>query len=429
MTNTIPHIKTISRLKHLPVHQFLLDNKLQVYGFFNNDIKALKIDFLFEAGKAHQNKAFLAAFCNALIREGKSGQQSNDLEKQLDYYGIFLQQKLEKHWSVFSFYVPVMYLEKFLPLAADMLFNADFNDESLHFIREKTRQNLRKNIRRTDYVAGASLNNLIWGNDHALGFYPTEQKLDNINLDDIKAFYKNRYKNNCRLIISGFFPKNIQQILNQHFGMIIPDYEQKDIHAFKSAAKKQHLQIPMENKSQVSIRWGQMCISPHHPDYFKFKILNTIFGGYFGSRLMQNIREDKAYTYGISSSIQPSSYGSEFRISTDVGREYLNDTLKQIEKEADTLRTEKIPETEIKLIKNYMAGELLSAFDGPFKHASLYQYLIEMNLDFDYYSRFLENIKNTTPEDMLVTAQHYLNLKDLHKVTVGSIREEFPSME
>ncbi|MEA3448696.1 MAG: pitrilysin family protein [Bacteroidota bacterium] len=429
MKNNIPPVKPVSKLTPLPVYESLLDNGLQVAGFFSDDVKVLKIDFVFEAGKAHQSKAYLAAFCNAMIREEKQTKHAAGTEALLDYYGIFLQQKLQKHWSVFSFYVPVMYLNKFLPLAYKMLFEPEFTDESLHFIREKTRQNLRKNLQRTDFVADANLDNMIWGKDHPLGYYPTEQKLEHISIDDIKTFYETHYKTNCRIIISGFFPKNIHTLLNNYFGKSQMVYNDKSNHTEKSAAKNQHLQIPMENKSQVSIRWGQMCISPHHPDYFKFKILNTIFGGYFGSRLMQNIREDKAYTYGINSSIQPSSFGSEFRISTDAGREYLKDTIRQIEKEADALRTKKTPKSEIKLVKNYMAGELLSAFDGPFKHAGIYRYLIEMNLDFDYYTRFLENIKNTTPEDMLVTAQHYLNLKDLHKVSVGSVPDIQPSME
>ncbi len=429
MKNDMPPVKPVSRLTHLPLYKSLLDNGLQVAGFFKDDVKALKIDFIFEAGKAHQNKAYLAAFCNAMIREEKQNKHGSGTEALLDYYGIFLQQKLEKHWSIFSFYVPVMYLNKFLPLAYNMLFEPDFSVESLDFIREKTRQNLRKSLRRTDFVAEINLNNTIWGTEHPLGFYPTEQKLEHITIDDIESFYKTHYQTNCRIIVSGFFPKNIHTLLNQYFGKFSTGYKNRTTYAHKSAAKNQHLIIPMENKTQVSIRWGQMCISPHHPDYFKFKILNTVFGNYFGSRLMRNIREEKGYTYGINSSISPSAAGSAFKIATDTGKNYMDDTIKQIYREADILRREKIPEQELNLVQNYLSGALLSMFDGPFKHASVYRYLIEMNLDFDYFTNYLEQIKQITPEEILISAQHYLNLKDLHKVNVGSIPDIQPSME
>jgi zinc protease len=429
MKSNIPPVKPVSKLTPLPVYESLLDNGLKAAGFFNDDVKVLKIDFVFEAGKAHQSKAYLAAFCNAMIREEKQTKHASGTEALLDYYGIFLQQKLQKHWSVFSFYVPVMYLNKFLPLAFSMLFEPEFTDESLHFIREKTRQNLRKNLQRTDFVADANLNNMIWGKDHPLGYYPTEQKLEHISIDDIKTFYETHYKTNCRIILSGFFPNNIHTLLNNYFGKSPTVYNDKTNHAQKSAAKNQHLQIPMENKSQVSIRWGQMCISPHHPDYFKFKVLNAVFGNYFGSRLMRNIREKKGYTYGINSSIIPSAYGCEFKIATDVGKNYLDDTITQIYKEAEILCHDKISEEELNLVKNYMSGELLRMFDGPFKHASVYRYLTEMHLYFDYFYDFLNHIKQISAEDILITAQHYLNLKDLHKITVGSIRDTKPSME
>ncbi len=134
---------------------------------------------------------------------------------------------------------------------------------------------------------------------------------------------------------------------------------------------------------------------------------------------MTNIREEKAYTYGIYSSINPKFSGSNITIQTDVGKEYLNDTVKQIEFEMLRIQNEPVPKKELELIKNYMLGELLGVFDGVFNHASVLRYLDEMQMDFNYYKNYIQRIQSITAKDINVAAQKYLNNNMFHKVYVG----------
>ncbi|MFP4664992.1 MAG: M16 family metallopeptidase [Bacteroidales bacterium] len=419
MTHHKPRIHEITTFRNLPVHTYKLDNGMEIHGFYNDTIKAMKLDFIFESGQALQSKAFLSAFTNAMLREGKQNGKSQSFEETLDYYGIFLQQKIGRKWSVFSFYLPVMYLENLLPVAYDMLFDPDFTEDSLTFLREKTRQRLRQNLKRTDYNAAAYLKTLIWGKNNPLGFYPEESALDDITLEDIERFYLENYITSCRIGISGYFPKDIKSQLNKHFGQVAVQYKSVENISNPRPDKPENHHIAMDDKTQTSLKWGKKIIGPGHPDYFGFKLVDTIFGGFFGSRLMRNIREDKAYTYGIYSNIKPSQYGCTHTISTDVGHEYLEDTIRQIEHEADVLKSDLVTEEELRLVQNYMSGELLSTFDGAFKHASIYRYLMEMNLDFGYYADFIRQIHEITPSEIRDIAAKHLDTKAMHKVTAG----------
>ncbi|HKK82465.1 MAG TPA: pitrilysin family protein [Prolixibacteraceae bacterium] len=419
MTKLKPDIKTIKAFKNLPVHDFQLDEGIKIFGFYNGDVKAVKIDFIFEAGQAVQRKTFLAAFVNAMMREGNSQNNSKTSEEILDYYGIFLNQKVTHAWSVFSFYLPIMHLDKALPVAYKMLFEPVFTEEALRFLKEKTRQRLRQNLQRTDYRAAAYLKNLMWGNNNPLGFYPHESGLDELNIDDIKDFYKTYYPNTCHIGVSGYFPKDIKQQFNRYFGEIPVSYSAPKTSSGPESTKPVAHHIKMPNKNQVSLKWGKHIPGPGHPDYFTLKVADTIFGGFFGSRLMRNIREEKAYTYGIYSTIRPTQYGCTHTITTDVGHDYLEDTIRQIDMEADKLKTTLVGTEELRLVQNYMAGELLSVFDGAFKHASIYRYLIEMDMDFSYYSDFLNTIYKLTPDDIRNVSNRHLDVKNMHKVTAG----------
>jgi predicted Zn-dependent peptidase len=420
MTHSKPDIKTIKAFNNLPVHNYQLDEGMNIFGFYNDDVKAVKLDFLFEAGQADQSKTFLAAFTNAMIREGNSNGKSKSAEEILDYYGIFLNQKVTHSWSVFSFYLPIMHLDKLLPVAYEMLFQPVFTEEALQFLKEKTRQRLRQNLQRTDYRAAAYLKSLLWGENNPLGFYPREKALDKLEVQDIKHFYQQHYPHSCRIGISGYFPKNIKDQINQFFGKIHVTYQNRKIAQPKllSTSPVEH-HITMSNKNQTSLKWGKHIPGPGHSDYFAFKVADTVFGGFFGSRLMRNIREDKAYTYGIYSTIRPTRFGCTHTITTDVGHDYLEDTIHQIEYEAEQLRSDRIGTEELRLVQNYMAGELLSIFDGAFKHASIYRYLIEMDMDFSYYADFLNTIYQLTPDDIRDVANRHLDVKNMHKVTAG----------
>jgi len=170
---------------------------------------------------------------------------------------------------------------------------------------------------------------------------------------------------------------------------------------------------------QSAVRVGRLMFNKRNPDYFKFQVLNTILGGYFGSRLMANIREDKGYTYGIGSGLASLVNGGFFYISTEVGTDVTNDTLKEIYKEIKLLREELVDSDELETVRNYVLGQFLRSVDGPYSLADKFKAIWEYGLDYNYFENYFEAVKTITPEEVKALANTYLQEKDLIELVVG----------
>ena len=189
--------------------------------------------------------------------------------------------------------------------------------------------------------------------------------------------------------------------------------------AFKKAEKE--FIIKKEDSVQSSIRYGRMLFNHTNQDYFDVYVLNEILGGYFGSRLMQNIREEKGYTYGIHSSVVPMQEGGYFVIGTDVKREFTKYTLVEIEKELQRLIDEPVSDNELLTVKNYMLGSFVGDIQTSFAIADKYKTIYFHGLGYDYYDRFFARIQSITAQDIQAVAKKYLNPSDMSYVVAGGM--------
>ncbi|MEO6833695.1 MAG: insulinase family protein, partial [Chitinophagaceae bacterium] len=156
----------------------------------------------------------------------------------------------------------------------------------------------------------------------------------------------------------------------------------------------------------------------HHPDFPKMVILNTLFGGYFGSRLMSNIREEKGYTYGIHSTLQPRLHAGALTIQTEVGRDVMEPAIMEIYKEMALLCDQPAEAEELLLVKNYLLGGLLGDLDGPFQILQRWRSLILNNLDDAHFYTNVAIYKSITPEELQTLAQQYFQAKDFVEIAV-----------
>jgi zinc protease len=170
---------------------------------------------------------------------------------------------------------------------------------------------------------------------------------------------------------------------------------------------------------QTSIRIGRHLFKRKDPDFYKFIVCNEVLGGYFGSRLMKNIREDKGYTYGISSNLAPLKNAGYWAISTDVKKEFAQATLDEIAKEIKLLQTKLVSVDELQTVQNFMAGEFAASLNTPFEIADRVRLMVLENLEPDFYARYISGVRAITPEQIMEMANKYLNFDDLTQVLVG----------
>jgi predicted Zn-dependent peptidase len=147
-------------------------------------------------------------------------------------------------------------------------------------------------------------------------------------------------------------------------------------------------------------------------------VLNTLFGGYFGSRLMSNIREEKGFTYGIYSSLSPEINSGSFIIHTETGRAVVDDAIKEIYHEMDVLCNEAASEDELLLVKNYLLGGLLGDLDGPFSILQRWRTLILNGFDEDYFNSNINIYKTVTAKELQLLAQKYFDRNAFCEVVV-----------
>lgn len=221
------------------------------------------------------------------------------------------------------------------------------------------------------------------------------------------------------LILSGNYSDEVRKKIIEGFQGLKRTKTTHEINFDVKAVGSQKIEIPTPNVLQTSIKMGRPLFSYSHEDYSQFKMLNMVFGGYFGSRLMKNIREEKGYTYGIYSASHCLNEGGYFYISADVGQEYLNATIEEIFKEMEVLKNELVSDKELQMVKNYVNGQLLTSLDGPFAKAQLIRNLAAKGLSIKDHNGHVQKMGNTTANDIIELANKYFNKESYSIVCAG----------
>ena len=211
-------------------------------------------------------------------------------------------------------------------------------------------------------------------------------------------------------------------LLNKYFGGVAKSDERRansdEVNTVQGNSKFKHV-VNKENAVQSALRIGKVLFNFTHPDYYGFRVMFTILGGYFGSRLMSNLREDRGYTYGINARLISYLNEGYFFIASQVGVEVTNKAIKEIYKEILRLKQDKVQVNELDLVKNYMLGNFLRTLDGPFAQADMIKTLIDFNLKDDYYDKYLQKIKDITPDEIMELAGKYLQLDSMYEIVAG----------
>jgi predicted Zn-dependent peptidase len=225
------------------------------------------------------------------------------------------------------------------------------------------------------------------------------------------------------LFVAGKLHPDTLSLLNTYFGDLPIHnhkgfYEALAINTQLPVVGGKHQVTNDPNGVQGAIRIARPFPNRHHPDYTRVMVLNTVFGGFFGSRLMANIREDKGYTYGIHSYVQNHIGTTAWMISTEAGRDVCAPAIAEIYKEMKILRNELVDEEELLLVRNYMMGIILGDLDGPFQIIGRWKNIVLNNLSSDYFYHSIDTIKRITAADVQALANTYLQPEQFYELLV-----------
>lgn len=419
---TEPAVQLIESITLPKVDVVTLDNGVQVHVINAGEQEVVKVELLFKAGKWFESKNLVSDFTNRMLREGTSKHTGKEIADIFDYHGANI-----NYGAAYETAGAVMYslshkAEILIPLLYEVFTEATFPDNEYATIANNRKQRLKVDLEKNDFIANRNFVDALYGQNHPYGRLTQFADFDVMTPADLRAFSKQYYNPpNLTIIVSGQVKDSLLKELNKYFGSTAWTGTKADdsiSHSTQSSTQLVH-HLEKADSVQSAVVVGNISINKTHPDFLKLSVLNTVFGGYFGSRLMSNIREEKGYTYGIYSSFASYPHGGFLEIATEVGKDVREKTLNEIEFEINDLRENLIDEEELQIVKNYMSGRILRSIDGPLKLSETIKGLIIYGQTTDYIHHLLKTIREVQPEELHELAKKYLDYDKMYKITVG----------
>jgi len=404
-----------------PYKGFTLDNGVQVYAIDAGAEEVVMVEWVFYAGNWYEDKNIVAATVNHMLKNGTNTKPAFAINEHFEFYGAYLNRNCYNETATLTLHSLSKHLPHLLPVMAELLTESTMPEKELAIYKQNQKQRLAVNLKKGDFVANRFIDEYLYGINHPYGKYTSAADYDALQQEELLAYYHRYYTSgHAILFVAGKLPVDIQEQLNKAFGHLpLNNTTLADVqHHPQPAAEKKYAIINDEKGVQASIRIARPFPNRHHPDFTKVQVLNNIYGGYFGSRLMSNIREDKGYTYGIHSYLQNHMHTSAWLISTEAGRDVSAATIAEIYKEMQVLCNEPVGEDELRLVRNYMMGSILGDLDGPFQIIARWKNYILNNLTGDYFYKALEAIRTVSAEELQQLAKKYFNTEEFYELTV-----------
>jgi len=425
-----PAFREIENFSLPKADKFNLDNGIPVYAIKSGSQDIIRIEFIFKAGKWYEKTNLTASATNAMLNEGTTNYSSVQLAREFDYYGSYFHLYSEPDRAGLVLYALSKYVKESLALVEDILKNSIFPENEIDNYLQRSKQLFLVNRSKVSYLAREGFAHSLFGSSHPYGRPIKQEDFDKLNRQDIVDHYSKFYQNsNLDILVSGKWSFSLKKTLNHFFGagdqarvISLSDKEKnlnhQPVYNKKTSKRRRHI-IEKDDAVQSAIKIGKTSISRTHNDYFGLRVLVTALGGYFGSRLMKNIREDKGYTYGISAQLISLENEGYISISSEVGADVCKKAIEEVFIEICRLSEEVVSNEEISLVRNYILGNWLRMFDGPLAIAESYRVLIDNKLEEDYFERGLKEMQNINSEQLYTLAQRYFRQDSFIEIIAG----------
>lgn len=399
----------------------VLGNGMKLYLLASDDFEILRLSIVFHAGSSTQRVPFSASATANLLAEGSERMSAHEIAERLDYHGSYFDVNTDRDDTYINFAMLSKFVVPTLDVAAEILLRPAFPEEAVATYCAKRRQRLRIDRTKVDVRAREAFAEAIFGERHPYGECFDESAYDRLRREDLCDFYRRRYTAaNGFAVCSGRVGETeraaVIALLEQ-----LPAAEPPARVPFPEPHQTRERRIPHAGAVQSAIRIGQLLFPREHPDFLGMQVVAAALGGYFGSRLMQNLRERNGYTYGVMAAMVNFEREGYFAIGAQVGAEVTEAALAEIYTEIERLREEPISDEELQLVKNIMTGEMMRILDGPFGVADVTIENILCGRTNRVIGENVERIRRITPSEVQQLAQRYLAREKLVTVVVGAV--------
>ena len=382
--------------------------------------EVVRIEIIFRGGTVNEEKKGQAFFTTKMLSEGSSQYTAREIATIMDSHGAYLELSPGFDTSTVSLYSLSKHLPVVLPVLKSIITDPFFPEKELDTLKDIKKQKLRVDSRKNATVASKAFRSKLFPG-HPYGNFIQEADIEEVGNADLLHFFQMNFHQNYEVVLAGAVTAEVEKLVEEFFNDVAyRELPEVDLPVSSQIMAGQEV-IKKKDSLQSSIRMGKILFNLQHPDYTRFSVLNTIFGGYFGSRLMKSIREEKGYTYGIYSNTVPMRRAGYFVIGTDVMGEFTQQTIDEIILQIRLLRTVPVDPVELETVKNYMLGSFLSSLNTPFAVADQFKTIYLNQLPPDYFDRYIKEINEVSADDLLQLAQTYLVPEDFVSIIVGTV--------
>ena len=421
-----PKIHAVTLLNLPEVNHYSTTSSVPVYEIEKPACNVIKMELVFLAGRPFEHKP-LASTCSAYqLREGTKRFSSKEIAEKIDFYGATLSVEA----SLDTINVQIVSLKKHFNKVVEILQSIIteplFPQKELKNFIKRRIESLKVDLAKNDVVSYRLLTEILYGSEHPYGYNSSEDLYLKVDREDLISHFKEYIvAHNCTVFIAGDIEsdhrKAVKDLLNA-----LPAGKKAAVpsmnNLISSTENVGQLVSTTGGVNQASIKMGKKIFGRQHPDYPYLNFVTTLLGGYFGSRLVSNIREAKGLTYGIYAMLDTQLYDGCMIISTDVANKNVELCIKEIHKEIKKLCEVPVSSEELNLVKNYFAGTYLNFFDGPFNSLRAIKSLVLNQIPLSDLKSILDISQSITSDQVLDISHKYLNGNDFWEVVVGAPR-------
>ena len=400
-----------------------LSNGVPVYLLGKGTAGLLRIEFVVDAGQRREKVHMASSTANAMLTEGTVNHDAITLNDLIDSTGAVLNHSADKETASLAMITLSRKLEEVTALAAEVLFNPSFPENEFRMLIDKRVQAFLTGRQKTSVIGREEFYRALCGNNNPYGRVTKLDDYQSITTASIREFHSLYYRpDNLYITVAGHDPEKALPVLEKYFSGSGTGTWHKPVmpEIVFETSKTGRIFAEVGNSVQSAVRIGWKGISRDHRDYQGLQVANMILGGYFGSRLMRNIREEKGFTYGINS-VAGAFHGIGYIvIMTEVANSYREETISEIRKEITKLCRDEVSQDELSIVRNHFMGEIARMFDGPFNRAESIRGIIDYNTGHDYFARFVETVNTITPGKIKELFNTYFNIDNSFEIIAGA---------
>ncbi len=378
------------------------------------DQNVAKIEVLFNAGKWFENKTGVSHFMSTLLEKGTRTKSAEEIAGILDYHGSSLEVHAGFDFVSVALYVLKTQWKHVIPVFLEIITEPTFPEDEWLLARDIYLQNLKVNKEKTSYRASTLFRRNVFGGRHPYGSAVEEAESEALSIEDLRNYFNSAFTVHSLYGVGNFTDAEIAD-MKQSFTVLHYQKAASPSHAVEGSSRKTE-HVEKEGSVQSSIRLGRRSLVRTHPDYFDLQIFNHILGGFFGSRLMKNIREEKGLTYGIYSSLNTLLHDGLFVIGADVNKENVSMATEEIRKELRRLAVEAVGDQELRQARNHFIGSLQADTANLFSVSEKIKNIHVNGLPRDYYQKLFARVNAVTAEDILRVAQTHVSEESMIEV-------------